>query len=73
MNSGDKVNTPLGKGEVVRREAPLGVLGGRFVVKMDKFPKSTYYSTLHTEQGGLFFFESNLSIPEGPKEQLDLF
>ncbi len=72
MKPGDKVSTPLGPGVIVKQEAGTGILAHRFLVKMDKLIDSTYFRTLHQEQGGLYFPEEDLEKRTGGEKQISL-
>jgi len=67
MNPGDKVKTSLGPGRIVSQAAD-----GRYLVKVEPMIKSTYFRTLQSEDGGIYFSKQTLMRMNQSGKQIDL-
>ena len=58
MKTGDKVNTPLGIGEIIMQESIKGALTERYCVKLESCPDELIY--MQSENGGVYFWKDEL-------------
>ncbi len=60
MKTGDKVNTPLGIGEILTQEYSKGSLSHRYCVKLESCPDEFIES--QNQNGGIYFWDKEIEV-----------
>jgi len=62
MKQGNRVKTIYGNGTIIEREAEIGFLADRFLVKLDSCPDKFQY--MHKAYGGIYIYKKELEVIE---------
>ncbi len=60
MKPGDKINTPLGIGEIIMQEYIKGALAERYCVKLESCPDE--FIECQNQNGGVYFWKDELEV-----------